>query len=126
MSKINYYKFIFYFCIFIIVLLSVYPGNIYYPAKIYGGDEVLAESDKSNHYISYFILTIMGFLSYPNSNLFWKLSISLLLLGSFLEILQIWIPNRSFEFLDMLANTSGVVIGLVIIKIFNKIKITKK
>jgi VanZ family protein len=49
-----------------------------------------------------------------------------LLLGSFLEILQIWIPNRSFEFLDMLANTSGVVIGLVIIQIFNKIKVIKK
>jgi hypothetical protein len=51
------------------------------------------------------------------------LSFSLLLLGSILEIIQIWIPNRSFEFLDMFSNTFGVVIGLVVIQIFNKIKL---
>ena len=125
MFKINYYKVIFFTNIFVIVLLSVYPGSLL-GLIFFGNDDVLPGSDKLHHFIAYFITTIFGLLAYLRKNIFLQLSISLLLLGSILEIVQIWIPNRRFEFLDMLANTSGVVIGLVIIQIFNKIRNIKK
>ena len=125
MSKINYYKFIFFTNIFAIVLLSVYPGSLL-GLIFLGNDDVLPGSDKSHHFIAYFITTIFGLLAYSKKNIFLLLSFSLLILGSILEIIQIWIPNRSFELLDMLSNTSGVVIGLSVIQIFDKIKITKK
>jgi len=125
MSKINYYKFIFFTNIFAIVLLSVYPGSLL-GLIFFGNDDVLPGSDKSHHFIGYFITTIFGLLAYSEKNIFLQLSFSLLLLGSILEIIQIWIPNRSFELLDMLSNTSGVVIGLGVIQIFNKIKVIKK
>ena len=124
MPKINYYKFIFYFCIFIIILLSVYPGNVCEPSN--ECKAVLKKYNQLNHFISYFIAGITGFLAYPETRNFFKLLISLLLLAIFLEIIQIWIPKRSFEFLDMLSNNSGVVIGLGVIQIFNKIKVIKK
>ncbi len=125
MFKINYCKFIFFTNIFVIVLLSVYPGSLL-GLIFFGNDDVLPGSDKSHHFIAYFITTIFGLLAYSEKNIFLQLSFSLLLLGSILEIIQIWIPNRSFELLDMLSNTSGVVIGLGVIQIFNKIKVIKK
>lgn len=125
MFEINYYKFIFFTNIFAIVLLSVYPGSLL-GLIFFGNDDVLPGSDKLHHFVAYFITTIFGLLAYSQKNIFFQLSFSLLLLGSILEIIQIWIPNRSFEFLDMLSNTSGVVIGLIVIQIFNKIKIIKK
>lgn len=125
MFEINYYKFIFFTNIFVIVLLSVYPGSLL-GLIFFGNDDVLPGSDKLHHFVAYFITTIFGLLAYSQKNIFFQLSFSLLLLGSILEIIQIWIPNRSFEFLDMLSNTSGVVIGLIVIQIFNKIKIIKK
>ncbi len=125
MFKINYYKFIFFTNIFVIVLLSVYPGSLL-GLIFFGNGDVLPVSDKLHHFVAYFITTIFGLLAYSQKNIFFQLSFSLLLLGSILEIIQIWIPNRSFEFLDMFSNTFGVVIGLVVIQIFNKIKIIKK
>lgn len=125
MFEINYYKFIFFTNIFAIVLLSVYPGSLL-GLIFFGNYDVLPGSDKLHHFVAYFITTIFGLLAYSQKNIFFQLSFSLLLLGSILEIIQIWIPNRSFEFLDMLSNTSGVVIGLIVIQIFNKIKIIKK
>lgn len=125
MFEINYYKFIFFTNIFVIVLLSVYPGSLL-GLIFFGNDDVLPGSDKLHHFVAYFITTIFGLLAYSQKNIFFQLSFCLLLLGSILEIIQIWIPNRSFEFLDMFSNTFGVVIGLIVIQIFNKIKIIKK
>ena len=100
--------------------MSVYPGNVCEPSN--ECKAVLKKYNKLNHFISYFITGIAGFLAYPETRNFFKLLVSLLLLAIFLEIVQIWVPNRSFEFLDMLSNISGVVIGLAIIQIFNKIR----
>ena len=69
MSKINYYKFIFFTNIFAIVLLSVYPGSLL-RLIFFGNDDVLPGSDKSYHFIAYFITTIFGLLAYSKKNIF--------------------------------------------------------
>lgn len=41
-------------------------------------------------------------------------------LGTAMEYLQSFIPERNFDFLDMLANFGGTIIGIVAVKLFSK------
>lgn len=43
-------------------------------------------------------------------------------LGTAMEYLQNFIPERNFDFLDMLANFGGTIIGIVAVKLFLKIQ----
>jgi lipopolysaccharide export system permease protein len=55
-------------------------------------------------------------------NFFLKLLVFLLGLAFFLELFQIWIPNRYFEFLDMFSNFSGVFLALIATKVLKNVK----
>lgn len=46
-----------------------------------------------------------------------KFIILMLLLGTVTEIIQLWIPSRAFNVFDLLANVSGLLIGLVVIRV---------
>ena len=56
----------------------------------------------------------MGLFTYNNSNKLNYLIIYLVLLSVILEILQIFIPVRSFELSDLFGNLLGVTIVLMI------------
>ena len=58
----------------------------------------------TNHLYAYIVLSIIGFLTYRKNNQFNILSIYLIFLSLILEILQYFIPNRSFEFSDLFGN----------------------
>lgn len=45
-----------------------------------------------------------------------------IIFGGTLETLQSLIPDRHFDFSDMLANLGGALIGIGILKIFSKIQ----
>jgi hypothetical protein len=54
----------------------------------------------------------------------WKLGIAILLciiLGVFVEIMQNFIPDRSFEPMDLVCNIIGILLGLASFGILNKI-----
>ena len=71
-------------------------------------------SDKIMHFVVYFILSA-GFmvLVHQQSNVF-KVAIGLMFYGVALEFLQGLTGYRMFELLDMVANSSGVVVGLLV------------
>ena len=71
-------------------------------------------SDKVMHFVVYFILSA-GFmvLVRQQSNIV-KVAIGLVLYGVALEFLQGLTGYRMMEFLDMVANSSGVVAGLLV------------
>ena len=73
----------------------------------------------SNHFYAFFLLSIIGFFTYKNSNRLNFIIIYLVLLSIILEILHIIIPDRSFEFSDLFGNLIGV-FGIVIINLLNK------
>ena len=119
---INYflkYKFIFYLCNFIIIILYLFPGSllgcyIYNDCKIQ--PQITANYIVStNHLYAYLVLSIIGFLTYRKNNQFNILSIYLIFLSIVLEVLQYFVPNRSFEFSDLFGNLAGVVIAITIV-----------
>ena len=61
-----------------------------------------------------------GFSIYLGVMLFLNLFLFLLSLGFFLELFQLWIPNRYFELLDLIANFSGVISSFLIFTVLQK------
>ena len=70
----------------------------------------------SNHFYVFFILSVIGFLSFSKN--LKKISYYLILLSIVLELLHIIIPNRGFEVADLLGNILGVLSSLILFKLF--------
>ena len=70
----------------------------------------------SNHFYVFFILSVIGFLSFSKD--LKKISYYLILLSILLELLHIIIPNRGFEVPDLLGNILGVLLSLILFKLF--------
>ena len=125
---INYfskYKFIFYLCNFILIFLYLFPGSLL-GLIIYKDMSLQPQitSDfifiSTNHLYAYIVLSVIGFLTYRKNNQFNILSIYLIFLSIVLEVLQYFVPNRSFEFSDLFGNLAGVVIAIIIFYFFKK------
>ena len=71
----------------------------------------------SNHFYVFFILSVIGFLSFSKD--LKKISYYLILLSILLELLHIIIPNRGFEVADLLGNVFGVILSLILYKLFS-------
>jgi len=70
----------------------------------------------SNHFYVFFILSVIGFLSFSKN--LKKVSYYLILLSILLELFHIIIPNRGFEVEDLLGNILGVLSSLILFKLF--------
>ena len=68
----------------------------------------------TNHLYAYIALSVIGFLTFRKNNQFNNLSIYLVFLSITLEVLQYFVPNRSFEFSDLFGNIAGVIIAIII------------
>jgi len=87
LSKIVFYKFIFFLSVFTLTLLSLYPGNLI-GLIFFGDDSTVPGSDKIHHFLSYFLTSAFGFLAYSDKK-FLKLFLFLLSLGFFFRIISI-------------------------------------
>ena len=122
---INYfskYKFIFYLCNLILLLEYLYPGSLL-GCIIFKNCTIQPQltSDfiiSTNHFYSFFILSVVGFLTYIKANQIMYLSIYLIFLSFLLEIIHYVIPNRSFEYPDLFGNLAGVIPPIVVRLIF--------
>ena len=118
------YKFIFYLFNFFLILLYLYPGSLlgcflYDDCKLQ--PQITADFIIStNHLYAYIVLSVIGFLTYRKKNQFNILSIYLIFLSIVLEVLQYFVPNRSFEFPDLFGNLVGVIIAIIIFYFFKK------
>ncbi len=105
----NYFLKVLYFLyIFIVLSLSLLPL----------GNNSITQHDKVNHFIAFFIFTVLGFLAYRFGYIY--LFISGLILGIFIEISQSLVRYRSTELADILADTAGILAALFIIFLIKK------
>ena len=123
------YKFIFYLSNFILIILYLFPGSLL-GCYLYDDCQLQPQITRnflisSNHLYAFFLLSIMGFFTYKNSNRLNLLNIYLVLLSIVLEILHIFIPERSFEFSDLFGNLLGVIIVLMINFFYQKYENSK-
>ncbi len=105
---------------FFLLIIYLYPGSIigYILFKDFSKQPQITSdfmSLSSNHLYVFIILSILGVLSFKHST---NIVIYLILISLFLELLHIFIPNRSFEFGDLFGNLIGVIIPLILSKIY--------
>tara|TARA_Y100000590_G_scaffold151491_1_gene174065 strand:- start:6649 stop:7026 length:378 start_codon:yes stop_codon:yes gene_type:complete len=104
------------------VIFYVFPGSIFgfliyrdFNKQPQLTSDFLAIS--SNHVYAFLILSLIGFFGYYKSSkiiiLNYLISISLIL-----EVLHLFIPNRSFQYGDLFGNMIGVLLSILLINIF--------
>ena len=118
----SYLKIIFYIANIVLITLYLFPGSIL-GWLLYGnaGLQPQITSDfivSSNHVYAFIVLSFLGYISYENHKLNF-LFIYLLSISVFLEIIHTIVPNRGFEFLDLLGNILGVLIVYFFYRINN-------
>jgi len=70
--------------------------------------------DKLNHAAAFAALAMSGCLGFPRSPRTLLCLAALLVLGGLIEILQLFVPGRSSEWADLLADSVGIACGAAI------------
>ena len=124
---INYfskYKFIFYLCNFILILLYSFPssllGWILYNDLSLQPQITADYIISTNHLYAFLIVSFIGLFTFNKSKQFLYISSYLIFLSLFLEILHHFIPRRSFEYSDLFGNLLGVFIIIILFYFFKK------
>ena len=114
-------KIIFHLLNIIFVFLYIYPGSllgflIY--KDISKQPQIVPDFVVSlNHLFVFFLLSSLGLISYFNN--LTKIILYLIFISIILELLHLYIPNRSFQFSDLFGNIAGVLISILILILFN-------
>lgn len=75
--------------------------------------------DKFNHFMAFFVLYVLLSLAHQELSVKVKLAL-LLLLGILIETVQYFIPGRFFSLMDVVADSIGIAIGIVLYGIYKK------
>ena len=75
-------------------------------------------SDKSGHVLAYTILTVLGLYAYPGHAL--KVLLGVCAIGLAVEVTQYITPTRHFEWLDIVANGTGLLLGFLGWRVFRR------
>ena len=123
---IHFLKFIFHISILLLIILSLFPGSLigFMLYRDFGVQPDLVPGNPFgttiNHFFSYFYVSLLGFFVYSDvkKSDFKKLVLALFFLSVILEMLQLIVPNRSFQTGDLIFNILGVLVAYCIIKIY--------
>jgi VanZ family protein len=112
--------------IVIIAVLTLIPGK-----ALPQFDWNFLSIDKIIHFSIFCIMTFLGAISLKNGHRFAKTTIPVLVslliaifYGTFLELMQSFIPNREFDYADLAANIGGSAVGVLVFLYVNT-KISK-
>ena len=124
MSKFfSTYKVIFYIINILLIILYLYPGSllgwIIYENKSIQPQITPDFIISSNHFYVFVLISIIGFLTFANSN---KniLLLYLIFLSITLEIFHLLIPERTFQWSDLFGNLLGVIVVILLNNFINK------
>jgi VanZ family protein len=129
--KDKVYKYTFwvgYFAVLIASFLSIKGGL----SKIYIGPvSIHMRLDHLLHLFVYFLICLYFlFGQYKalilfKTNSLLKFTFLITILGTITELVQLWVPERTFNVFDLVSNMAGVIIGLAVIKMMQRRKGTK-
>ena len=111
------FKIIFYFLNVILIFFYLFPGSLL-GIIIYDNKKIQPQLTpdffiSSNHFYVFTLISIIGFLSFIKKKHIRLLAIYLILLSIILETFHLIIPERSFEWSDLLGNLLGVFIVII-------------
>ena len=125
MSKFfSRYKIIFYFNNIFLIILYLYPGSLL-GWIIYDNKSIQPQITpdfviSSNHFYVFVLISIIGFLTFANSKKNILLILYLIFLSVTLEIFHLVIPERSFQWPDLIGNLLGVIVVILLNNFINK------
>jgi len=120
---IQFLKLIFNISVFLLILLSLFPGSII-GLLLYENVTYDPTSTQNflfislNHFITYFYVGLLGFFLYAKNKNLKKILYFLTFLSVILEISHALIPNRAFEINDLVSNILGVLVAYWVLKIY--------
>ena len=123
------YKIFFYLINLTLIILYLFPGSLL-GCIFLNNCKVQPQitSDfiiSTNHFYAFSFITVFGYLTYFKSKKLTLVIYYLIFIAIVLEVLHIVIPERSFEFTDLVGNILGVLIVILINFIINKNEIFK-
>jgi VanZ family protein len=81
----------------------------------------LPTNDKIGHFLAYAVLSLnLELLTKANKELIWLIPV-IILYGIMIEFIQGTIPGRESSFLDILANSTGVLIGTTLFFVIRRL-----
>ena len=116
-------QFIYYLSVIVLFVLYLFPGSLL-GWFLYKDLELQPQITNdyigisSNHFYAFLVLSFLGILSYSKHKKFDLLIKYLLLLSVLLELSHLLIPVRGFQFGDLFGNILGVVLALLVNKIW--------
>ena len=125
--KIRIVRYIYYFSLTGLLILYLFPGSLI--GHLFYGDfgkqpDLIPNpiGTSINHTLAFFYLSILNLISHIRDKSFNQNIIFLISLSVILELSHYFIPNRSFQFLDLLGNLLGTLLAMCIILIYRKYK----
>ena len=125
--KIRITRYIYYFSLTGLLILYLFPGSLI--GFLFYGDFGKQPNlipnpigTSINHALALFYLSILGLVSYMRDKNFNQNVIFLISLSIILELSHYFIPNRSFQFLDLFGNLIGTLLAIFIIIFYKKYK----
>jgi len=112
----------FYILNLILFIFYLFPGSIF-GCFLYNDCNIQPQLTRdftifsSNHVYVFIIFSFIGILSFKEY--LKKISYYLFSVSVFLELMHIIVPNRGFEVADLLGNVLGVILSLILYKLFS-------
>ena len=125
MSKFfSTHKVIFYLINVLLIILYLYPGSLL-GWIIYDNKSIQPQITpdfviSSNHFYVFVLNSIIGFLTFANYKKNILLISYLIFLSVTLEIFHLVIPERSFQWSDLIGNLLGVIVVILLNNFINK------
>ena len=125
MKFFSNYKKIFYIINISLIILYLFPGSIFgciFLDNCKTQPQITPDFAKisSNHLYAFFIVSIFGYLTFLKDKQIKYLIIYLILLAILLEMCHLFIPERSFQWSDLLGNLLGVFVVIFFKNLINK------
>jgi VanZ family protein len=101
-----------------VTIAAVVVGSLL-PGSVMGRlGSIVSRYDKVQHFLAYTAVALWPNLILENESERRISALAMVLLGVALEVAQLFVPGRAFEFGDMLADAAGATIGWVLARIY--------
>ena len=125
--KISIIRYLYYISFLGLLILYLFPGSLI--GYFFYGDFTRQPNmipnplgTSINHALAFFYFSILGLIAFVETTKFKLTLIFIIGLAIILELFHLIIPNRSFQFIDLLSNLLGTFLAIVIVFFYRRYK----